>query len=53
MEGGMIKERFPVANNEFPLPMFPNFSSALDNVFDNLAAINVYKDSSLNEMFNY
>ena len=52
-EGGVLKEKFPIDNNSFPLALFPNFSSALDNVFDNLAAINLYQNSTLNDMFNH
>lgn len=52
-EARMIKERYTVPNNECPVPIFPNFLSALDNIFDNLAALNLYQKSSINEMFNY
>ena len=48
-----MKEKFHTGKLNFPFLMFPNFSSALDNVFNNLASINLYQNSTLNQMFHY
>ena len=46
-----LKELHPIPKDQTTSQMYPNFSTALDHVHDNLCAVNMYHNICLNEVF--